>query len=153
MPKLRRRTNSLIADLRASFGPAATDRRLATTGLNAQSANRRPVPLRDRNRQKRARYSPSTLGYLRPQECRHAFPRLVGAGHVVSRAALIGKGMRRIIAVDLMADGSRLQCPFEIVDRRGCAPVVLVGEMALQRHTHLGRLGESLRRDPVKAHP
>src|SRR6202030_195787 len=108
MPKLRRRTNSLIADLRASFGPAATDPRLATTGLNGQSANRRPVPLRDRNRQKRARYSSSTLGYLRPQECRHALPGLVGAGDVVGVAAFVRKGMRGVIAIDLVADAGRL---------------------------------------------
>src|SRR5580693_974471 len=111
MPKLRDRTNSLIEDPRTSSGPAAT-------GLNGQSVNCRPVPLRDRNRQKRARRSPSTLGYLRSQECRHPLPRLAGAGDIVSSAALVGEGMGRIITVDLVADAGGLQCPFEIVDRR-----------------------------------
>src|SRR5436309_3892187 len=115
MPKLRRRTNSLITDLRAS----------SRAGCSRSAPSRCHWAI--------AIVKNATLGDLRPQECRHALPCLVGAGDVVSRAALVGEGMRRVIAVDLVADTGRLQRPFEVVDRRRRAPVVLVGEMALQR--------------------
>src|ERR1700730_4407128 len=144
MPKLRRRTNSLIKDLRAS-SRARCNRSAPSPGDYAIAIvkNAPAVP----------RCSPSTLGYLCPQECRHPLPGLVGAGDVVGGAAFVRKGMRSVIAIDLVAAAGRLQCPFEIVDRRGRAPIVPIGEKAFQRHTDLGRVGERLRRYPVKAHP
>src|SRR6266851_5638031 len=93
----------------------------------------------------------SDLGDLRPQERGHALPSLVGAGDIVGRAALVGEGMRRVVTVDLVFDAGGFQSLFEIVDRGGGAPVVLVGEVPLKRHLHLGRVGELLGRDAVKA--
>src|SRR5437764_11674179 len=104
MPKLRRRTNSLITDLRAS----------SRAGCSRSAPSRCHYAI--------AIVKNATLGDLRPQECRHPLPGLVGTADVVSRAALVGEGMRRVVAIDLMAHAGRFQCPFEIVDRIRCAP-------------------------------
>ena len=40
---------------------------------------------------------------------------------------------------------------FELIDRGGRAPIVPVGEMALQRPPHFGRIGKFFRRDAVEA--
>src|SRR5579863_8205044 len=86
----------------------------------------------------------------RLQKLRHAVPGEVGGADVVCLAALVGKGMRGVVAVDLMRNARFLQRLFEIVDGGRGAPIVLVGEVALQRNADLRRVGELLRRNAVK---
>src|SRR5262244_2418831 len=90
---------------------------------------------------------PFALGDLCSQKRRHAVPSLVGARHIVSGAALVGKGMRRVVAIDLMRDPRRFERPFQLVDRSRRAPIVLVRKMTLERHAGPGRVGELLGRD------
>jgi len=73
----------------------------------------------------------------------HAVPGLVGAGHIVGGAALVGEGVRGVVAVDLVLDAGAFQHLLEIVDRGRRAPIVLVREVPLERHPDLGRV-ESL---------
>src|SRR5215471_948759 len=89
---------------------------------------------RPRSKTVRSRsFSTRPLGDFRAQKGRHPLPREIRACHIVSRAALIGKGMRRVVAIDLLLDAGTLQYPFEIVHRRRSTPIVPVSEMALQR--------------------
>ena len=62
---------------------------------------------------------------------------LVGAGNIVGSAALIGKGVSGIVAVDLVLDDGAFQHLLEIVDRRRRAPIVLVGEVPLESYSDL----------------
>ena len=48
----------------------------------------------------------SDLGDLRPQDGGHALPGLVGAGDIIAGAALVGKSVRGIVAIDLVLDTS-----------------------------------------------
>src|SRR5882724_10681058 len=70
-----------------------------------------------------ARREGEGLGDIRLEKPGHAVPGLVGAGDIVGGAALVGKGMRTVVAVDLVFDAGGFQCLFQIVDRGGCAPV------------------------------
>src|SRR6516165_3782743 len=86
------------------------------------------------------------------QKFRHPIPRKISASDVVSSAALVGEGVRRIVSIDLMLDPRRFQGLFEIVDRGRRAPVVLVRKMALKRHPDLGWVRKLPRRDAIEAH-
>jgi hypothetical protein len=96
--------------------------------------------------------SPAAGRKVLTQEHHHAFPRLLGRRRVVGRALLVGEGVCRVIAVDLRlvaAAGHRL---LEVVhDLRG-APVVGVGEMALDGNLDLRRIGELSRRHAIEWH-
>src|SRR5271167_1217216 len=89
------------------------------------------------------------LNYMGLQEGGHAVPGLVGAGDVVGGAALVGEGVGGVVAVDLVLGPGSFERLFEIVDRGRGAPIVLVGEMALERYPNPGRVGEILGRDAV----
>src|SRR5207237_5458230 len=82
---------------------------------------------------------------------RHALPVLVGTGDIVGGAALVGEGVRSVVAVNLMLEAGCFQRLLEIVDGGGCAPIILVGEVALKRHPYLGRVGKVLRRYSIEA--
>src|SRR5436190_14334440 len=76
------------------------------------------------------------------QEGHHALPCLLGAGGIVGRALLVGEGVRRVVAVDLRlvaGVGHRL---LEAVDHLRRAPVVLVGEVTLDRNPDLCRISQ-----------
>src|SRR5262245_30470140 len=66
-------------------------------------------------------------------------------------ALLVDEAMIGVIAEDLRALPGRLEPGLELADRLRRAPVVAVGEMALQRHLDIARPGDRLRWQPVEA--
>src|SRR6185312_17162058 len=89
---------------------------------------------------------------VRAQEGHHAVPRLGGAGGIVGRAPLVGKGVRGVIAIDFRLVAGTGHCLLEVVDELRRAPVVLVGEVALDRDLYLRRIGQRSRRNAVERH-
>src|SRR5689334_18287441 len=65
-------------------------------------------------------------------------------------ALLVHEGMFRIVAEELERLAGGLHRLLESIDRGRCAPIVLVGEMRLQRDLHIGRLCRLLRRNAVE---
>src|SRR3981081_307697 len=86
------------------------------------------------------------------QERHHAFPGLLGRGRVVGRALLVGEGMRRVIAMYVRLSGAGGHRLLEVVPDLRRAPVVGVGEVALEGNPDLGRIGELARRHAVEWH-
>src|SRR5436190_20734367 len=83
--------------------------------------------------------APSEVG---AQEGHHALPRPLGAGGIVGGAPLVGEGVGRVVAVDLRlvaGVGHRL---LEAADHLPRAPVVLVGEVTLDRNPDLCRISQ-----------
>src|SRR5882757_3995434 len=117
----------------ASEAPSPTMAR-PTAGCFIRSAGVPPAQLHDAGGTPALRKISEVLG----QERHHAFPGLLGRGRVVGRALLVGEGVCRVVAVDLrlvVAGGHRL---LEVVHHLRGAPVVGVGEMALEGNLDLG---------------
>src|SRR5581483_2648437 len=75
-----------------------------------------------------------------PEILRRAAPGLFGAFAVMHRhALLVGKTVLGVVAVDVERLVGRLHRLLERINRGRRAPVVLVGEMRLQRNPHIRR--------------
>ena len=84
---------------------------------------------------------------------RRPAPGLLGAFAVVHRQALlVGEAVLGVVAMDVERLVGRLHRLLEGIDRGRRAPVVLAGEMRLQRNAHVGGLGRLLRRNAVEHH-
>src|SRR2546421_10410032 len=71
---------------------------------------------------------------------------LMGVGSLLVHEAVLG-----VIAKDLGGLASALQRGFETVDRLGRAPIIVIGEMRLERRADVGRLGDVPGRKSVEA--
>ena len=85
------------------------------------------------------------------QEGNHALPGALGAGRVVGGAGLVEETVVGVVAVHVVDDAGRAHRVFQPVDGARRAPIVAVGEMALQRDRDRPRVGEFGRRDAVVA--
>src|SRR6516225_7810717 len=148
-----RRTYCAASSLRSAIArPRSTiSRRAPTSPCSSPRASGPAQPRRLRSAP--VPRTAADLSDLRLQERGHPIPRLIGTGDVVGGAALVGEGVRRVVAIDLVLDAGALQHLLEIVDRGRRAPIVLVGEVPLERHTDLGRVGKILGRNAGKADP
>src|SRR4051812_22882443 len=102
-----------------------------------------------------APWSPIATGsaQMLAEEFDGAIPGQLGRGAVVhGLALLVDEGVFGVIAIQLERLASGLHRLLEAVNQFRRAPVVLVGEMRLQRDLHVRRLCRLLRRNAVEHH-
>src|ERR1700750_188364 len=93
----------------------------------------------------------SMLPQMLSEILRRAAPGLLGALPIVHRhALLVGEAVLGVVAMDVERLVRRLHRLLERIDRGRRAPVVLAGEMRLQRDAHVRGLCGLLRRNAVE---
>src|SRR5438270_8525353 len=97
------------------------------------------------------RFAPKTicsLPQMLPEKLRRTAPGELGGFAVVhGLALLVDEGVLGVIAEQLQRLAGGLHALFEGIDHLRRAPVVLVGEVSLERNLDIGGLGRLLRRD------
>src|SRR5580704_6545599 len=97
------------------------------------------------------REGPKTSREMFPEKAGGAIPRQLCRLAVVHRHALfVNEGMVGVVAEQFERLAGLFHRLLEAVDQLRGAPVVLAGEMRLQRNLHVRRLGGSLWRNAVK---